>query len=91
MADAMSNLGSMNIVGQQDVVVVLAGEHQKVFKAGGWTKSEVKQHLFAHAARAIAEIKRSGRMPGPVAATDKNERRHVVRKPERRRVGSTGK
>ena len=90
MADAMSNLGSMNIVGQQDIVVVFAGEHQKVFEAGGWTKSDVKQHLFDHASRVIAEIKRAGRMPGPVAAADKNDRRHVVRKPDDILVVSAG-
>lgn len=90
MADAMSNLGTMNIVGQQNIVVVFAGEHQKVFEAGGWTKSDVKQHLFTHASRTVAEIKRAGRMPGPAAASDKNDRRHVVRKPDDILVVSAG-
>ena len=90
MADAMSNLGSMNIVGQQNIVVVFAGEHQQVFEAGGWTKSDVKQCLFAHASRTLAEIKKAGRMPGAVAASDHNDRRHVVRKPDDILVVSAG-
>lgn len=90
MADAMANLGSMNIVGQQDIVVVFAGEHQKVFEAGGWTKSEVKLRLFKHASRTNAEIKRAGRMPGPVTASDENDCRHVVRKPDDILVVSAG-
>lgn len=82
MADAMANLGSMNIIGQQDVVVVFAGEHQDIFRQNGWSKAQVKQSLFSHAHRSIAEIKKAGRMPGPVADADTRERRHVVRRPD---------
>ena len=32
MADAISNMGSMNIVGHQDMVIVLAGEHMDVMR-----------------------------------------------------------
>ena len=63
MADAMANLGSANIIGQQDFGVVFAGEHQEVFRKGGWNKSQLKQCLYDHAHRTIAEIKKAGRMP----------------------------
>jgi len=82
MADAMANLGSMNIVGQQDFWVVFAGEHQEVFRKSGWSKTQVKKCLFDHACRSMADIKRAGRMPGPVSDEDETIERHVVREPE---------
>ncbi len=82
MADAMANLGSMNIVGQQNIVVVFAGEHQEIFRKSGWSKAQVKQCLFNHAHRSTAEIKRAGRMPGPIEKEDETERRYVVREPD---------
>lgn len=90
MADSMANLGSMNITGQQNMVVVFAGEHQAVFRKSGWSKAQVKQCLFDHAHRSVAEIKRAGRMPGPVSKKDETERKHVVRKPEDILVVSAG-
>jgi hypothetical protein len=90
MADAMANLGSMNIIGQQEFVVVFAGEHQEIFRRSGWSKVQVKQFLFNHAHRSIADIKRAGRMPGPLDEQDERMRRHVVRKPEDILVISAG-
>lgn len=90
MADAMANLGSMNIIGQQDMVVVFAGEHQDIFRQFGWTKIQVKHCLYNHAHRSIAEIKKAGRMPGPINPQDELERRHVVRKSEDILVVSAG-
>ena len=90
MADAMANLGSTNVIGQQDFVVVFAGEHQEIFRKSGWGKAQVKQCLFDYACRSIAEIKRAGRMPGPVLEADEMSRRHVVRKPEDILVISAG-
>jgi len=90
MADSMANLGSMNITGQQNMVVVFAGEHQEVFRNSGWSKAQVKQCLFDHAHRSTAEIKRAGRMPGPISKKDEIERRHVVRKPDDILVVSAG-
>ena len=82
MADAMANAGSMNIIGQQDVFVVLAGEHTKVMRESGWSKAQVKQFLFDHAKRSIAHCKRAGRLPGKVAPGDEETWRHALRKPE---------
>jgi hypothetical protein len=90
MADAMANLGSMNIVGQQNIVVVFAGEHQEVFRQSGWSKAQVKHCLFKYAHRSTAEIKRAGRLPGPINEEDETERRHVVRKPDDILVISAG-
>ncbi|MBN2469025.1 MAG: hypothetical protein JXD19_12865 [Deltaproteobacteria bacterium] len=90
MADAMANLGSMNIVGQQDFWVVFAGEHQEVFRRKGWTKLQVKTCLYEYAYRLVADIKRAGRLPGPVLEEDEITQRHVVRKPDDILVISAG-
>ena len=62
MADAISNKGSMQIIGQQDLVVVLAGEHMKIMRDAGWSKAQVKQFLYDHAWRSVADLKRAGRL-----------------------------
>ncbi|MEJ2730139.1 MAG: hypothetical protein P8185_16825 [Deltaproteobacteria bacterium] len=90
MADAMANLGSMNIIGQQDIAAIFAGEHQDIFRQCGWEKARVKECLFNHARRSIAEIKRAGRMPGPIEPQDEGEWRHVVREPDDILVISAG-
>jgi len=82
MADAMANMGSMNIVSQQDVIVVLAGEHLRVMVNAGWDKQMVKQYLFDHARRSVAELKRVKRIPGDLQPGDETSWRHVVRQPD---------
>jgi hypothetical protein len=82
MADAMANMGSVNIIGQQNVIAVFAGQHTKVLKANGWRKQQVKQYLFDHARRRVADLKRAARLPGPSQPEDETTWRHAVRKPE---------
>jgi len=82
MADAMANLGTMNIMGQSQMAVVWAGEHADTFRKAGWTRALVKQALYRHARRTHADLKRAGRMPGPLAPGDESAWRHVVRTPE---------
>ncbi len=82
MADAMANMGSMNIVSQQDVTVVLAGEHVRIMVNAGWDKKRIKQHLFDHASRSIAELKRVKRIPGDPQPEDETSCIHVVQQPD---------
>jgi len=82
MADAMANMGSMNIIGQQQMGVVFGGEHTEVLRDSGWTKKAVKDFLFAHAKRSVADLKRVGRLPGETADGDEQTFRHPVRNPE---------
>lgn len=82
MADAMANMGSANIVGQQQLVVVLAGEHTEVLRNSGWSKKEVKQFLYEKATRSIADLKGAGRLPGKIEAEDATTLRHPVRSPD---------
>ncbi len=81
-ADAMANMGSMPIVGQQDYFVVLAGEHGEVLRKAGWSKTRVRQYLFDHARRSVADLKQAGRIPGEALEGEENDWRNVTRTPE---------
>lgn len=82
MADAMANMGSMNIIGQQQMVMVFGGEHTEVLRESGWSKSEVKGFLYENAKRSIADLKRAGRLPGDIVEGDDAQWRHPVQDPE---------
>ena len=82
MADAMANMGSVNIVGQQNVIAIFAGEHTRILKDNGWSKQHVKQYLFDHAKRKVADLKRAARLPGRLQPEDGTAWRHVVRNHE---------
>ena len=82
MADALANMGSLNIISQRDVVVVLAQEHLRVISEAGWSKQQVKQCLFDKARRSVAELKRVARMAGSVQPGDETTWRHVVGGPD---------
>ncbi|MBF0277536.1 MAG: hypothetical protein HQM13_07095 [SAR324 cluster bacterium] len=78
MADAIANLGSKNIVGQQQVVLVIAGEHMQIMKKCEWSKAKVREFVFAHATRTLAELKKAGRLPGAIEPGDESKLRHAV-------------
>ncbi|MBI4083266.1 MAG: hypothetical protein HY423_11715 [Candidatus Lambdaproteobacteria bacterium] len=78
MADAMANLGSRNITGQGDYVVVFAGEHSALLGKSGWSKKQVKQYLYDHARRTLADLKRVERLPGPSEPGDENRWLHAT-------------
>ena len=82
MAGAMANLGSMQLVGQQNIAVLWSGEHAEVFRKAGWSKVQVRQSLWEQARRTVAELKRAGRLPMPLLPEDETAWRHVTRTPE---------
>jgi hypothetical protein len=53
-ADALCNLGSPNVKGFNESLVVLAGEHAEVLRAAKWTRRQVQEFLVAHARRRLA-------------------------------------
>src|SRR6266540_3994434 len=57
-ADALCNLGSPNLRGYNQSLIVFAGEHAELFGQNGWTKGDVKAFLIQHARRTIADLKR---------------------------------
>ena len=82
MADAMANMGSVNIVGQQNVIAVFAGEHTEVLNSNDWGKQQIKEYLFENAKRKVADLKKAGRLPGKLQPNDKTTWRHVVSNPD---------
>jgi hypothetical protein len=81
-ADALANLGSPNLKGFNQSLVVLAGEHSEVLRSSGWSRRQVQQFLIAHARRRVADLKRAGRLPGEVTPADETTWRHVFEQPE---------
>jgi hypothetical protein len=82
MADAMSYLGSHNIMGQGELVLVFPRECTEVFKEFGWDKSRIRRFLFDHAGRSVAELKRAACLPEEIEPEDETTRRNVVSRPE---------
>jgi len=81
-ADTLCNLGSPNVRGFNEALVVVAGEHADVLRASGWTRRDAQQFLLAHARRTVADLKRAARLPGPVTADDEGTWRYAFEAPE---------
>ena len=71
-ADALCNLASPNVLGFNENLVVMAGEHAQVIRQAGWSKGQVREFLVQHARRTVADLKRCGRLPGKVEPEDEN-------------------
>jgi hypothetical protein len=82
MADALGNLGSPNLRGFNESLVVFAGEHAEVLAASGWSRRDVQRFLMQHTRRRVADLKRAGRLPGAVADADETTWRYVFEAPE---------
>jgi hypothetical protein len=81
-ADALCNLGSPNLRGYNQSLVVFAGEHAELLGRSGWTKREVKAFLVAHARRTVADLKRAGRRPGEIQPGDEVAWKHAFENPD---------
>jgi len=81
-ADALANLGSPNLKGFNQSLIVLAGEHSEVLRASGWSRRQVQQFLIEHARRRVADLKRAARLPGAVTPEDETTWRHVFERPD---------
>jgi hypothetical protein len=79
-ADALCNLGTPNLRGFNQSLVVLAGEHADVL--GRWEKAQVREFLVRHARRTVADLKRAGRRPGAVEPGDESTWKHAFERPE---------
>jgi len=82
IADAMAYLGSHNILGHGDIMVVFGREVTNNFAAAGWSRRQVQDVLFEHARRSAAELKRAGRLLGDPEPGDAERWFRVVTKPE---------
>jgi hypothetical protein len=78
IADA---LNATTFVGAK-YAVVIAPEHLAVIRAAGWSKRQVKEFLVANARRSVADLKRWGRLPGPVREGDQECFKQAVQSEE---------
>jgi hypothetical protein len=69
----MANLGTFS-AGQS--VVVLTPEHAGILARDGWTKPRIREYLYAHARRSVADLKRGGKIEGEVQPGDDASFRH---------------
>jgi hypothetical protein len=81
-ADALGNMGSPNLKGFNQTLIVFAGEHADILKAAGWSRSDVQRFLVEHTRRRLADYKRAARIPGAVTAADETTWRHIFERPD---------
>jgi len=82
IADTLGNLGSPNLKGFNESLVIFAGEHTEIMKSNGWGRRRVQEFLVEHTRRRVADLKRAARLPGPIAETDETTWRYVFEAPE---------
>ena len=82
VASALANLGSPNLKGFNESLVVLAGEHTAIIRDSGWSRRDVQQFLVEHARLKLADAKRATRLPGDVTPADETTWRRVFEAPE---------
>jgi len=61
IADTMSHLGSMNICGDTDQIIVFSPQQAKICSDAGLSKEKVKEILLEKAGRPMSEIRNTGR------------------------------
>jgi hypothetical protein len=81
-ADALGNMGSPNLKGFNQTLIVFAGEHADILKAAGWSRADVQRFLVEHTRRRLADYKRAARIPGAVTAADETTWRHIFERPD---------
>jgi len=81
-ADALCNLGTPNLRGYNQSLIVFAGEHMDVLKASGWDKADVRRFLVGAARRTVADLKRAGRRPGAVEPGDETAWKYAFENPD---------
>ena len=82
VADALANLGTPNVKGFNESLVVLGGEHSEVLRQSGWSRRDAQRFLVEHARRRTADFKRAARLPGEPLPADETTWRHVFEAPE---------
>jgi hypothetical protein len=81
-ADALCNLGSPNLRGFNQSLVVFAGEHADMLRQSGWSRAEVRRFLVEQCRRTVADLKRAGRRPGDVEPGDESAWKYAFERPE---------
>ena len=81
-ADALYNLGSPNVYGFNESLIVIGFEHADVMRAHGWSRRDVQTFLVEHARRRVADLKRAGRLKGEIEPGDETTWRHGFESPD---------
>jgi hypothetical protein len=81
-ADALYNLGSPNVYGYNQSLVVMGFEHADVVRAHGWSRRDVQTFLVEHCRRPVADLKRAGRLPGELQPGDETTWRYAFDAPD---------
>src|SRR5216683_1660529 len=81
-ADALGNVGTPNLLGFNETLIVFAGEHAEVLQKAGWSRLDVQRFLMEHTRRSVADYKRGARLPGAVTEADETAWRYRFERPE---------
>src|SRR6267142_100222 len=81
-ADALGNVGTSNLLGFNETLIVFAGEHAEVLQKAGWSRLDVQRFLIERTRRSVADYKRGARLPGPVTPADETTWRYRFERPE---------
>jgi hypothetical protein len=81
-ADALGNVGTPNLLGFNETLIVFAGEHAEVLVKAGWSRLDVQRFLIEHTRRSVADYKRGARLPGAVTEADETTWRYRFERPE---------
>jgi hypothetical protein len=81
-ADALCNLGTPNLRGFNQSLIVFAGEHTDILRRSGWSKRDVRHFLMENARRTVADLKRAGRRPGEIEPGDETTWKHAFERLE---------
>jgi hypothetical protein len=81
-ADALYNLGSPNVYGFNQSLIVLGFEHADVMRANLWSRGDVQTFLMEHCRRRVADLKRAARLPGEIMPEDETTWRHAFESPD---------
>lgn len=73
IAREMAGIGAFS-PGQSGLV--LSPEHARIIAKSGWRKRQVKEFLYEHATQTMADLKRLGKIEGPIVAGDETKLVH---------------
>jgi len=81
-ADALYNLGSPNVYGFNQSLVVMGFEHADVMRTNRWTRHDAQTFLVEHCRRRVADLKRAARLPGDITPEDETTWRYGFESPD---------
>lgn len=83
MTDAMTLVGTHAARPDEGgFLVVMGPEHANQIASRGWSKTDVRRHLYEHAKRPLADFKRAARVPGELEPGDEERMFPMMRGPE---------